>query len=95
MEAKTAIEKKLFLYVSDYCSVNSAILSSETITNDIGLDSLSLSQILANLESDFDFELQDEDLTNLLEARSIGNYVDILTEALDRSRSRRVDESSE
>jgi len=78
------IEARLKALIGDYCPLDVATLSRETLTDDIGLDSLSLTQIIAALEKEFSFGLSDEDLTNLLVARSIGDFSDVLSHALNR-----------
>jgi acyl carrier protein len=87
MNIDTALGNKLIAYIATYCAVSPETVTRETMTSDIGLDSLSLTQIIAALESEFSFELQEADLTGLLEAASIGNYFDLLNEAAARVRA--------
>lgn len=92
-EQTTVLGEMLIKRVASYCGLKVEDLTRDSITNDIGLDSLSLAQILAALEAEFAFELVEEDVTNLLEATSIGNYMDILVTAMARTRSSNLQES--
>jgi acyl carrier protein len=70
--------------VASACGVDSGIVTFDTLLDEIGLDSLSLSQIMAHMEKAFSIELWDEDIARLADALSIGDFVDVLNTALQR-----------
>jgi acyl carrier protein len=78
MKEESALTARLIARIAEVCKVDIASLSRETRTDDIGLDSMSLTQILATMEAEFGIELADEDVFNLLEARSIDDYANVL-----------------
>ncbi len=84
MASQTTLFDSMLDLVARTCAVDTATLSSDTLLDDIGLDSLSLTQIMENLERAFTIELHDEDLSGLAEARSIGEFVGVLNDALQR-----------
>jgi acyl carrier protein len=81
------LENRLISLMAEFCLLDSTTLSRATLTDDIGLDSLSLTQIITAVETEFAFDLWEEDLTNLLDARSIGDFADVCNVALQRSRN--------
>jgi acyl carrier protein len=80
----TTLENRLVSLVAEFCLLDPSTISRETLTDDIGLDSLSLTEIITAMETEFAFDLWEEDLPHLLEARSIGDFADVLTFALNR-----------
>jgi acyl carrier protein len=71
----------LIAQIATTCSIEPEALCLDTQIDDIGLDSFSLVNILTNIE------LRDEDLMSLLEAKSIRDYVDVLTAVCNRDLS--------
>ena len=72
---------QLITRISSVCALDPATLSLNTRVDDIGLDSFSLVQILTTLESELGIELRDDDVAGLLEARSIRDYLELLSRA--------------
>lgn len=82
------LSQKLFELVAMSCGVSAENLRAETLVDDIGLDSLSLTQVVTALEVDLGVEFNDAELTGLLEARNLGDYLLLLDGAVARSHGR-------
>jgi acyl carrier protein len=80
------LESVFKTHVGAVCGLDAGSLSLLTTIDEIGLDSFSLVQILTAIESDLEIELQDNQITRLLEARTLGDYLEVLASAADRSR---------
>jgi acyl carrier protein len=75
---------ELISRIAESCALDPASLSQDTMIEEIGLDSLSLAQILTSLEAEFSIDLNEEELARILEAHSIGDYLRVLNSALSR-----------
>jgi acyl carrier protein len=84
MDTEKNISETMIDLVARACSVDPDIVTFDTQLDEIGLDSLSLSQIMAHMEKAFSIELWDEDIAGLADALSIGDFVDVLNTALHR-----------
>ena len=85
MTIEAAVADTMIKLVSRVCAVPLQELSPDTMLDEVGVDSLSLSQIMAEMEAAFSIELWDEDIAGLAEARSIGDFVGVLNAALART----------
>ena len=85
MDSDTAIASRLLAHIAEICSLDLGKLSRDTRIHDIGLDSLSLPQILEALQTEFMIQLDDDAVAAILEAKSIGDYVDVLNDAVART----------
>jgi acyl carrier protein len=72
--------------IATTCSIEAETLCLDTQIDDLGLDSFSLLNILTSIEAEVGIELRDEDIMALLEGKSIGDYVGVLTSVLNRDR---------
>jgi acyl carrier protein len=84
MRMESTITDRLIAHIAEICSVTPTALSRDTLIDDIGLDSLSLPRILHALETEFQIQLEEDDIVTILEARSIGIYIDVLNAAVAR-----------
>ncbi|WP_313917235.1 acyl carrier protein [Tahibacter sp.] len=85
MTIEAAVADTMIKLVARVCAVPPQDLSPDTMLDEVGVDSLSLSQIMAEMEAAFSIELWDEDIAGLAEARSIGDFVGVLNAALGRT----------
>lgn len=85
MTIEAAVADTMIKLVARVCDVPPQDLSPDTLLDEVGVDSLSLSQIMAEMEAAFAIELWDEDIAGLAEARSIGDFVGVLNAALART----------
>ena len=76
----------LIARIATTCSIEAETLCLDTQIDDIGLDSFSLINILTSIEAETGIELRDEDIMTLLEGKSIGDYVNVLTSVSNRDR---------
>jgi acyl carrier protein len=74
----------LIAQIAATCSMEPGALGLDTQVDEIGLDSFSLVNILTSIEADTGIELRDEDIATLLEGKSIGDYVNVLTAVSNR-----------
>lgn len=74
----------LIAQIATTCSMEPESLGLDTQIDEIGLDSFSLVNILTSIEADTGIELRDEDIATLLEGKSIGDYVTVLTAVSNR-----------
>lgn len=84
MNTDNAVAETMVELVARACSVDPDLVTFDTLLDEIGLDSLSLSQIMAHMEKAFSIELWDEDIAGLADALSIGDFVNVLNTALHR-----------
>ena len=84
MKMESTVADRLIANIAEICSVIPAALSRDTLIDEIGLDSFSLPRILHALETEFQIQLEEEDIVTILEARSIGIYIDVLNAAVAR-----------
>ncbi len=85
MTIEAAVADTMIKLVARVCAVPLEDLSPDTMLDEVGVDSLSLSQIMAEMEAAFSIELWDEDIAGLAEANSIGDFVGVLNAALGRT----------
>lgn len=85
MNIEAAVADAMIKLVARACSADPRQFSSETLLDEAGVDSLTLTQIMAEIESAFAIELWDDDIAGLAEARSIGDFVGVLNNALRRT----------
>jgi acyl carrier protein len=79
------LEDALIARIALACGLDPTALTPNTRVDDIGLDSFSLVHILTGIECDCGLELRDDDISSLLEARSIGDYLCVLSTASERA----------
>lgn len=84
MNTDKAVAETMVELVARACSVDPDVVTSDTLLDEIGLDSLSLSQIMAHMEKAFSIVLWDEDIAGLADALSIGDFLNVLNTALHR-----------
>jgi acyl carrier protein len=65
-------------HIAAVCAIDAGSLSVLTTIDELGLDSFSLVQILTAMESELEIELRDDEIARLLEARTIGDYLEVL-----------------
>lgn len=92
---KNDLQERLIALVASFCLLDPSSVSEDTLTDDIGLDSLSLTQIITSIEVEFALDLEEEDLAKLLEARVIGDFADVLVFARNRACGDAPKEASE
>lgn len=88
MDSSTAISHKLIEQICRVCVIDAQLLSHATALDDIGLDSIALSLVLRAIEVEFAIEFDEEDVVEFLGATTIGEYAQILRQALERNASR-------
>jgi acyl carrier protein len=65
-------------HIATVCAIDASSLSVLTTIDELGLDSFSLVQILTAIESELEIELRDDEIARLLDARTIGDYLEVL-----------------
>jgi len=87
MDVATSVTRKLISKISEVSGVEATNLSTDTLLQEIGLDSILLAIILRHVEAEFAIEFDDEEVAGFLGASSIGEYVDIVLRASGRETS--------
>lgn len=85
MTIEAAVADTMIKLVARACAVDAHRITPDTLLDEVGVDSLSLTQIMAEMEAAFAIELWDDDIAGLAEARSVGDFVGVLNGALART----------
>jgi acyl carrier protein len=83
--AAIALSENLFIAIAQTFGIDRSGLSVATTVDEIGLDSLTMAQLIATVEVDFQIELNDGEMYELVTARSLGDYLSILAGAVKRA----------
>lgn len=82
--AVSAIEQKIIATIADISAIDPGILGPETsLVNDLSLDSLSLFEIVIELETFYDLRISDEEIESL---KTIGEVVAFIADQLNQKK---------
>ena len=80
------IEAKIIKTITDVATIDESVMSSQTsLMNDLNLDSLSLFEIVIELETYFDLRISDEEIESL---KTIGHVAQFISEQLKTKNNR-------
>jgi acyl carrier protein len=72
---KDDLEGVLIEAVARACNCDAQLLSSESLLEEIGLDSLGITSVIADVEEEFELQLEPDELMAFLQVKTIGDIL--------------------
>ncbi len=84
-EHVSGLEEMVVSAIAAACNIDRSAVSRNNNMQDLGVDSVNMTSIVAQLQATYHFQMDSDELIELFNAPSIGDFVALLSKAVQRT----------